>query len=302
MTATRLSKRNLISVTFLIGGTCIGGGMLALPVSTSYVGFFPSLVVMLITWVFMTVTGLLILEVNLWMKKKDAHVITMASEMLGRPGKVIAWIIYLFVCYASLVAYTSAGGSLTASLLNSVFDWDLDKMWGAVIFIVAFSLVIYMGNHFVGKVNTILFTAMLVAYGFLIAMGADEVKLFLLSRSNWDLKWAVLSVPLLLTSFSYQYIIPSLTPMLNRNVKFLRIAIIGGTSIALVIYLLWQWLILGTVPLEGERGLAWAYENGEVATGSYELCSPKHGTVHDSQFLCFLCPYYVLFRDGNGAL
>ena len=60
------NRSSQISVIFLVGGTCIGGGMLALPVSTSLVGFLPSLVVMTLAWIFMTCTGLLILEVNLW--------------------------------------------------------------------------------------------------------------------------------------------------------------------------------------------------------------------------------------------
>ena len=30
---------SFINVCFLVGGTCVGGGMLALPVSTSLIGF-----------------------------------------------------------------------------------------------------------------------------------------------------------------------------------------------------------------------------------------------------------------------
>ena len=79
-------KGSFITVCFLVGGTCVGGGMLALPVSTSMIGFGPSLVVMVLAWLFMTATGLLILEVNLWMKKEDSHMVTMASRMLGKGG------------------------------------------------------------------------------------------------------------------------------------------------------------------------------------------------------------------------
>lgn len=35
-----VSKGRLLSAAFLISGTCVGGGMLALPVETSQMGFF----------------------------------------------------------------------------------------------------------------------------------------------------------------------------------------------------------------------------------------------------------------------
>ncbi|MGL5262987.1 MAG: aromatic amino acid transport family protein, partial [Candidatus Rhabdochlamydia sp.] len=68
-----VSKGRILSAAFLISGTCIGGGMLALPVETSQMGFFPSLLAMAFTWIFMTVTGLLLVEANLWMQE-GAHI------------------------------------------------------------------------------------------------------------------------------------------------------------------------------------------------------------------------------------
>ena len=262
---------SFINVCFLVGGTCVGGGMLALPVSTSLIGFGPSLLVMFLAWLFMTATGLLLLEVNLWMKKEDSHMVTMASKMLGRVGKVITWIIYLFVCYASLVAYTAAGGALTQSLFDSLFAISLNKISACVIFSLVFFSVIYLGHRIVGRVNTILFLGMIVAYVALVSFGLEEIQGVLLMQTHWSLKLSALSLPLLLTSFSYQYIVPSLSPMLGKNMKKLRWSIIIGTSIAFVIYLVWQFVILGIVPYEGEHGLRWAYENGEVATEALRL-------------------------------
>src|SRR5688572_9900927 len=105
------AKGSVLSATLLVGGTCIGGGMLALPIATGEVGFFPSLLMMLVGWAFMTTTALFLAEVNLWMEP-GVHVITMASRLLGPLGKAVAWILYLFIGYASLVAYTAGGGDL----------------------------------------------------------------------------------------------------------------------------------------------------------------------------------------------
>ena len=105
---------------------------------------------------------------------------------------------------------------------------------------------------------------MVAAYFCLVGMGTAEVNGSLLLHTQWS--GSLMAVPLLLTSFSFQTMVPSLTPYLKRNVKALRFAIIGGTTVALIIYAVWQALILGIVPVGGENGLADALQRGEPAT------------------------------------
>src|SRR3990167_3888929 len=96
---------------FLVAGTSVGAGMLALPVVTAAGGFFPALLLYVLCFGFMTSTGLLILEVCLEMPP-DTNLVTMASTYLGRFGKVSAWVLYLFLFYCLTVAYLSGGGAL----------------------------------------------------------------------------------------------------------------------------------------------------------------------------------------------
>lgn len=247
----------LISAMFLVGGTCIGGGMLALPLATGISGFLPSVAVMAICWLAMTSTALLLVEASLWMQD-EVHIISMTSRILGLPGKAVAWILYLFICYASIVAYTAGGGIQLASVLH------VSREVGCGIFIALFGGVIYLGNTIVGRVNAILFIAMITAYFLLVGMGVDEIKPALLTYNRWST--SLLALPLLLTAFSFQTMVPSLTPYLQRNVKALRIAIIGGTLIAFLVYAVWEALILGIVPVEGPNGLTQALARGEPAT------------------------------------
>lgn len=242
---------------FLVGGTCIGGGMLALPLATGISGFLPSITVMAVCWLAMTSTALLLIEASLWMQD-EVHIISMTSRILGLPGKALAWILYLFICYASIVAYTAGGGIQLGSMLG------YSKEIGCAIFIAIFGGVIYLGNTVVGRVNAVLFIAMIVAYFLLVGMGLDEVKPALLTYSRWSS--SLLALPLLLTAFSFQTMVPSLTPYLKRNVNALRLATIGGTTIAFLIYAAWEALILGIVPVEGSNGLTQALARGEPAT------------------------------------
>lgn len=252
-------KRSLISAIFLVAGTCIGGGMLALPIATGISGFFPSLLVMGACWLAMTFTALLLLEVSLWMEE-DAHIITMTSRILGPFGKAIAWLLYLFICYASNVAYVAGGGVQIASAMESLLQVSVSQWVGCLVFIGLFGSIFYIGSWLVGRINTILFSAMILSYFWLVVMGVDEVKISNLLFRQWG--YSLIAAPLLLTAFSFQTMVPSLTPYLKRNPKSLKIAIICGTTLALLIYAIWQWLILGIVPAEGPGGLAEALSKG----------------------------------------
>lgn len=253
----------VISAMFLVAGTIIGGGMLALPLATGISGFWSSTFFMVICWLMMTITALLYLEVSLWMEE-GVHVISMTSRILGPLGKAIAWVLYLFICYASLVAYTAGGAIQIDVAFNVLLGISLGKALAAILFVFLFGSTLYFGTKVVGRLNAILFLAMVGAYIALIGVGLDEVKPALLNYHNWNHAW--FAIPLFLTSFSFQTMVPSLTPYLKRHVKSLRWAILGGTTISLLVYAIWQGLILGIVPVDGENGLAEALRRGEPAT------------------------------------
>lgn len=61
---------SLLGGTLLITGSCVGAGMLGLPILTGLSGFAPSLVMFVLVWLFMTITGLLLVEANGWFSKK----------------------------------------------------------------------------------------------------------------------------------------------------------------------------------------------------------------------------------------
>jgi tyrosine-specific transport protein len=276
---------NLIGATLLVAGTSIGGGMLALPVSSGISGFFPSLVLMLVCWAFMTITALLLLEANLWMKE-GSHIISMSSRYLGKIGKGIAWVVFLFMGYASLVAYISEGGSLIQTAIEGITDFSLQKWIACVLFIAFFGFIIDLGARFVSRVNAILVAAMVAAYAGMIIFGFSHVRIDFLIKEHWD--QSLMAIPIFLTVFSFQCIVPSLTIYLNRNGRQLRIAIISGTTITLIVYIIWELLVLGTVPLDGPDSLLVALAKGNSATEVYRKAIGNYPIVsYSAAFFAF---------------
>jgi len=263
MTKSDLSTGSTLSAIFLVAGTCIGGGMLALPVATGVNGFFPSVALMLFCWAAMTSSALLLLEVSLWMED-GVHFITMTSRLLGPLGKGLSWILYLFIAYASIIAYTAAGGMHISDALQGITGIFLSKGWSCLIFILLFGILIDFGARIVGKINGVLFCAMIISFFLLIFSGVTEVKAEYLLQRNWS--GSFIAIPILLTAFSHQTMVPSLTHYLRRNPSSMRWAVVGGTTIALTGYVVWLWFVMGVVPIEGEYGLANALAKGDPAT------------------------------------
>lgn len=260
--AQSVEKSNLLGAIFLIAGTTVGGGMLALPVETAHAGFLPALAMMLLCWGFMTVTGLFLVEASLWMEE-GAHMMTMASRLLGVPGKILSAILYLFMAYASLVAYTAGGGVIMGNTVQLATETLLPRWENCLLFTLIFGGIVYFGTQVIGRINAILVAGMIAAYFGLVGVGVTKVHVDLLTRGSWT--HSFMGMPLILTTFSYQMIVPSLTPYLKRDPVNLRKAVILGTTIPFVVYGIWQWVVLGTVPLEGPRGLADALIHGQAA-------------------------------------
>ncbi len=244
--------------SLLIAGTTIGVGMLALPVVTGEGGFFPAIVIYFLCWLFMLCTGLLLLEVCTWMPK-DSNLITMAHRLLGPIGKNVCWVVYLFLFVAVMIAHIVGGGSV----LSEITGGTIPEWASMILYVLFFSPVVYLGTRWVDRLNMLLMLGVAISYFFFIGVSHDHVNLSLLKRMDWSKAW--IGLPVLFTAFTFQLIIPTLMTYMDRNVKKVRLAIFCGTSIPLIVYLIWELLILGIVPVDGPNGLIAAAARGETA-------------------------------------
>ncbi len=251
----------LIGGILLIVGTSIGGGMLALPVSTAEVGFTNSLFFLVFCWFIMTAGALLILEVNMRLPM-GSNMISMAKSTLGLPGQIIAWITYLFLLYNLLAAYISGGSDVFNSLLAKV-NIDLPNSITAVIFTAIFSLIVYNGIRSVDYVNRGLMFGKLGVYILLVVIISPHVSPTGLVGGSAKAFTGTLMI--LVTSFGFASIVPSLRDYFEDDIQTLRKVILFGSLIPLVCYIVWDAVIMGVISREGSNGLL-ALMNSEHAT------------------------------------
>lgn len=242
----------------LITGPCVGAGMLALPVAGSQIGFFPTLIVLIAAWGFMTLTGLLYAELSLWFGK-DAHLISMSSELLGPLAKGILWLVFLFIAYASLVAYEVEGGRLSAEVVAGLSTLSLGKNQGLILFsIIAFATIL-SGDRVLRLVSSLTVGILISLFIVLVFLTSVHFDARYLLRQDWNWRHMASLFPVMMTAFSFPGIVPALVESLDRDVRMVRWTVLVGTGIALMIHLIWLCIVMGSVPYDGEFGLVQAY-------------------------------------------
>jgi tyrosine-specific transport protein len=238
------SMGHLIGGTLLIAGTTIGVGMLALPVATGPSGFIPSVSIYFICWMFMICTALLLVEISLWLPPETSF-ISMADRLLGPIGRHIFWVAYLFLFITVMIAHVAGGGAI----LHDIAGWSLPVPLSAILYVAVIAPVIYLGARSVDRINMFLITGVVISYLAFVSVSIDHVDFNLLKYTQWGKAW--IALPILFTAFTFQVIIPTLMTYMKRDVRKIRLAIFMGSSIPLVIYLVWEFLILGIVPPDG---------------------------------------------------
>jgi tyrosine-specific transport protein len=282
-------KGSLLSGVLLIAGTCIGAGMLAMPAVTGAMGFFPALALNVLCWFYMLCTGLLFLEATLWMHD-GANVTSMTERFLGQPGKWIGASTFIFLYFCLLIGYIAAGTPLLVSFFDLTF---LQGFPGYLVFASIFGLIVFIGASMIDRVNVILMISLVFSYFALIWSGSSEVTAENLDRQSWWLM--IYGAPTLFSAYGYQNVIPSISTYLRRDAKTLRMAIMIGTMIPLVLYILWQWMILGALT---EEALRTSLERGEPVTFALSSLEQMTGNA----FLPIFAKFFSFFAIITSVL
>lgn len=275
---------SLLGAILLIAGCCIGAGMLGLPVISALAGFKPSLLMFLVSWLFMTTTALLLLEVNIWFSS-EVSIISMAGRTLGIGGKIISWLCFLFLFYALGVAYIAGSGELIANFVQEVANLTIPNWIGSLMISLLFGLFVYLGTHAVDLFNRLLMAGLITTYLGLVALGSSHVNSANLKHADWSA--AAFVLPVMIISFGFHNLIPSLSTYLRWDVKRLRLAIICGSALALGVYILWEWLILGLVSLQKKGDIHQVLSEGEMATHFLKEAVGSSWVVNVAQYFAF---------------
>ncbi|WP_108652282.1 tryptophan permease [Dongshaea marina] len=258
---------SLLGGAMIIAGTTVGAGMFTLPVMTSGMWFFYSLLILALTWLLMYSSSLLILEANL-NYPIGASFDTMTEDLLGHGGRIITGALVAFVLYILTYAYISGGGSTTALTLGNLLGIPVLYQVGGLLFGGVLALIVYLSTKAVDRITTIMLGAMVITFFMSVAGLIYNIKLpVLLNNSDPTAHYApyiLIAIPVCLASFGYHGNIPSLMKYYGKAPKKIACAALLGSLMALFFYFLWQLSALGNLPRDTFRGIMAAGGNMDV--------------------------------------
>lgn len=250
-------SHSLIGGAMIIAGTAIGAGMFANPTATAGLWFTGSILALLYTWWCMTTSGLMILEANLHYPT-GASFSTIVRDLLGNTMNLINSLSLVFVLYILTYAYITSGGGITENLLNQILTTDektveLGRSYGSLIFCLILASFVWLSTKAVDRFTTVLIIGMVVAFflsttGLLTSVKPEVLLNTVALHEQHYVPYALTALPVCLVSFGFHGNVPSLVKYYDRDAKRVQKAIILGTVLALIIYVLWQLAIQGNLP------------------------------------------------------
>jgi tyrosine-specific transport protein len=244
-------KSKMLGGILLIVGTTIGGGMLALPIVTAQGGFWGASLLLIASWMVMTFSAFLLLEVNMWMPS-NSNIILMAKNALGGWAEIIAWFCYLLLFYCLLAAYIAGGSDILHGLVSAM-GLDTSIQLDCVLFTLILAAVVFNGIQFVDYTNRALMFIKISTFILLVGFIVPHMQVARLSEGQ--IKYLVPAFTVVMTSYGFSTLIPSLRSYFQNDLNKLRKTILIGSLIPLACYLAWVAAIFGGIPFSGEFGL-----------------------------------------------
>ncbi len=258
-----MSLSRPVGAVFIVAGTAIGGGILALPVISAGLGFFPMLLIMLITWFVMCASAILTIKVNLIIEP-GASFLTMTDKSLGFIGKAVSTLSFLFLFYALLAAYISQAASFLEGYANHYISFHLPHAVFCLLSALLVIAILVLGVKTVDRINRLLFIVMVASFiliiSFLLAPSKATTVFF---HFNYSPVIALAVLPVVYTSFGFHGCTTPLVSYVGPNPRMLKLVFIIGSLVPLIAYIVWLIASLGVL------------SKGEIAFLS------SHGTVNN---------------------
>lgn len=244
-------KSKMLGGILLIVGTTIGAGMLALPVVTAQAGFWGALFLLIASWAVMTFSAFFILEASLWMPM-DSNIILMVKKTLGPLAEMVAWVCYLLLFYCLLAAYVAGGSDILRGLISAL-GVNTSSVVDAILFVIVLASIVYQGIKSIDYANRALMLIKLSAFVLLVLLVIPHIDV--VRYNDGKIQYLFSAVTVVITSFGFATLVPSLRGYFNNDVQKLRKVILIGSLIPLTCYILWVGAVFGSVPYSGQYGL-----------------------------------------------
>ena len=230
-----------MAVSTLVG-TIIGAGILGMPYAIAKVGFFYGLILTVLIGISFLFLNLFLGEIVL--RTKTQHQLTgYAEKYLGSAGKKAMTFVMLVSIYGALTAYLIGEGQA----LHTIVQMGSPLLWTLLFFIVGV-FIVCKGVKATGKAEAVL-VALLILMVILIGIFSFR-NLGDQDFLHRDLSQILLTYGVIIFAFTGSAAIPEMQEVLGKEKKKMKKAIIIGSLVPILIYLLFTVVIMSLVGIE----------------------------------------------------
>ena len=234
-------NQRTLGATFLIAGTTIGAGMLALPMTSASFGFGRSVLLLIGMWLYMLISAGIMVEIS---HGKGQSIAAIAENRLGVWASRAAAISMLVLFWSLLWCYISGGSSILHQEMRTSLP-----IWVIVVgFAVFFGVFVVMCTRAVDYANRFIFLAKVVVFAVILVGLLPFVTCENLTTTAKSAQLSVHHViPVFFTAYGFHGSIPSLMTYLDGDKRSIYTSLTLGSLIPLVVYILWQTITLGVI-------------------------------------------------------
>lgn len=244
-------KPSLIGGAMIIGGTIVGAGMFSLPIVMAGSWFFWGITILVLTWFCMLMSGLMILEANLHYPIGSSFN-TVVKDLLGKKWNALNGFTVAFVLYILTYAYISASGSVLSLTAIDEFGFHLSARLAGTLFAICLAFFVWLSTSAVSRMASFVLGVKILT--FFLTFGnllgkVDPIILFNVNEIDASyFPYILVILPFCLASFGFHGNVPSLMIHYGKDPKRILKALLFGTLIALVLYVIWLICTMGNIP------------------------------------------------------
>ncbi len=239
-TPVNKNKQQFWGALFVVAGTTIGAGMLALPMSVASLGLLGGSILLSALWGVMYLAALISLDLNIH-AKIGSSIAKLADQYLGKWAGLIGAATLVLLLNALLVAYTSGATSLIKTIADTYTTINLSQPMTMTVFTICMASLVCIDMRILDAGNRMFFAVMMFVFIAMMTVLSGKViisKTMLGVQESGVSPWLI-AVPLFFTSFGFHGSIPSLINYCENRQQIVKSAFFWGSFVPLIIYLVW---------------------------------------------------------------
>ena len=232
--------KEFILATAVLMSTIVGVGMFGIPYAGAKSGFLISAFFLLVLTIIMTLIHLFYGEIV--SKTKEKHRLPgYAGYYLGERWKRIVGFFVVVGFYGSLLVYILVGGKFLQLAFSPIIN--LPQSTFNLIFFAIGSIAVYFGLRLIAGLDLLMGLFLILIVFLFLFMGLNKIDINNLKIINW--RSAIVPYGVILYALAGMAAVPEIRNIFKKNEKHFKKAIIWGTAIPGVLYLIFAGTVIG---------------------------------------------------------